>query len=210
MAREMIDSFSNAWGKINSYNLNEVSDLILTGKSIEKATANFAIVNTIPKNQNMNVLDFGCGFGRNSFGWAKKFSQWHVTGYDHPDMIANTSKYYEIHYEDTYPNNINFMTDWKLVSEQKFDYIICSLVLQHIMEEPLKEYLQCFKNMTNTLIVSGRRFNDDEKQRSTWEILEECGYYPDKFYGYNHQLIAYDKYGEKEDHNTAIYNVERN
>ena len=59
--------------------------------------------------------------------------------------------------------------------------------------------------MTNKLIVSGRRFNDDmvdDKYKNTWEIFENNGYYPS-----NINDIKYSIEGDLEEHTLCIYDL---
>ncbi len=59
--------------------------------------------------------------------------------------------------------------------------------------------------MTNKLIVSGRRFNDDmagDVYKNTWQILENNGYYPS-----NASDIKYSVEGDPEEHITCIYDL---
>jgi hypothetical protein len=59
--------------------------------------------------------------------------------------------------------------------------------------------------MTNKLIVSGRRFNDDMvygKYKNTWQILENNGYYPS-----NKDDIKYSTDGDPEEHILCIYDI---
>ena len=97
------------------------------------------------------------------------------------------------------------MVDWDLLKTMKFDCIYATLVFQHIYENDLNLYLQDIKRMTNKLIVSGRRFNDDmvdDKYKNTWEIFENNGYYPS-----NINDIKYSIEGDLEEHTLCIYDL---
>jgi hypothetical protein len=59
--------------------------------------------------------------------------------------------------------------------------------------------------MTNRLIVSGRRFNDDmvdDNYKNTWQILENNGYYPS-----NVNDIKYSIDGDLEEHTLCVYDL---
>ena len=78
-------------------------------------------------------------------------------------------------------------------------------MFQHIHEEDLNVYLNDIKSMTNRLIVSGRRFNDDSvdgKYKNTWQILENNGYHPS-----NADVIKYSIEGDPEEHITCVYDI---
>ena len=88
------------------------------------------------------VLDFGCGFGRNTFYLASENKKWTVVGYDNDAMLHKTQEYSDLHYPDTQFDNIQFNSDWNQIKTQTFDWIICWLVLQHIYVKDLKVYLK--------------------------------------------------------------------
>ncbi len=62
-------------------------------------------------------------------------------------------------------------------------------------------YIDSIKKMTDLLIVSGRRLNDDDN-KNTWEILENNGLYP-----INAEEINYQVNGDPHEHITCIYNL---
>jgi hypothetical protein len=95
------------------------------------------------------------------------------------------------------------MSDWDQLKTMNFDCIYATIVFQHIHEKDLNLYLQDIKQMTNKLIVSGRRFNDDiidGKYKNTWQILENNGYHPS-----NALDIKYFIDGDPNEHITCIY-----
>jgi 2-polyprenyl-3-methyl-5-hydroxy-6-metoxy-1,4-benzoquinol methylase len=198
----------NGWGKLSDKNLDEVSHLILTNKKACEFFTDDWLYDMIGfKEDNINVLDFGCGIGRNSFGMALHSPIWNVVGYDNQQMINKTSEYQLLKYgNNILPSNLTFSSNWDMLKESKFDGILCCLVLQHIHESDLNTYLTNFKKMTKIVIVHGRRFNDDiinGVYKNTWKILENNGFYPIQCYGSS----VYSTWGDESEHFTCIYNI---
>jgi SAM-dependent methyltransferase len=197
----------NSWANVEHYDLDVVSDLIVTGRKAKDAVPDKWLLKYLGDPEcGLKVMDFGCGMGRNTFEFGIIYPRWTIVGYDNKPMLTKTNDYYSVHYSGPVPENVKFITNWDELRTQKFDTIFCSIVLQHIYEDALKTYINDFKKMTSNLIVTGRRFNDDIKRRSTWTILEDNGLVPVTFL-YHDQVIDYKPEGNDEDHNTAIYSL---
>ena len=204
--KNMKDTF-NYWNKINILDLNTIANLILTGHTAANSFPDTWLFDHIGDiSVPLNVLDFGSGLGRNTYGIGLHSQLWNVIGYDNNSMISKADEFRKLHHRGNVFDNVFFKSNWDEIKTMKFDTIFCCIVLQHIHEEPLIKYINNFKSMTTKLIVIGRRFNDDPKKRSTWEILEENGLIPSHFYK-NNSEIAYNKDGDANDHNLAIYNL---
>lgn len=200
----MKDTF-HGWAMMSGYPLDTVVDYILTGRKATEAKPDVWMFRLIgSKQDSIRVMDFGCGIGRNTFGLANYSPKWNVVGYDNDGMLGRIDEYYKLHYPAPFPSNVSFSSSWDKLKQEKFDAIVCCLVLQHIHENALVQYINDFKSMTKTLMVTGRRVNDDIKGRSTWTILQENGLTPVRFLqGLNE--VPYNPNGSPEDHNTAIY-----
>lgn len=203
----MNDTF-NTWMKIRDFSLNEVVDLVLTNGTVETITSDMWLTPMIgDKSESLSILDFGCGVGRNIFDFSQNFPNWKFYGYDNPHMANKANEYSKIRFGKQVCDysNLELMLDWDLLKTMKFDCIYATIVFQHIHENDLNLYLQDIKQMTNRLIVSGRRFNDDMidgKYKNTWQILENNGYYPS-----NALDIKYAIEGDAEEHITCIYDI---
>jgi SAM-dependent methyltransferase len=196
----------NGWFYVDQYNLNKVVDLVLTNGTPETVQSDMWLIPFIgDKNKSISVLDFGCGVGRNIFDFSHKFKNWKFYGYDNPNMLKKAKEYsikkFNKNIED-YPN-IQLFSEWDTLTSFRFDCIYATIVFQHIHEKDLNNYLQDIKQMTNKLVVSGRRFNDDMvdwKYKNTWRILENNGFYPR-----NANQINYNVDGDPNEHITCIY-----
>lgn len=198
----------HGWSSVNILDLDATADLIVTGRKASEAKPETQIYNYIgEKYTQLNVLDFGCGFGRNTFAMGLYDDYWTIVGYDNDSMLDKVNEFCNLHYGGEIPKNVWFQSDWNRLIYHKFDTIFCCLVLQHIYEDALLKYISDFKNMTSKLIVFGRRFNDDIKKRSTWKIIEENGLTPRKFYDSSGLEITYVSDGDPNEHNLAIYTL---
>lgn len=193
------------WSAVGKFDLDKVCDLIVTGRKASEARPDVWVYPFIgDAEQPLRVLDFGCGFGRNALGIASKHDKWSVVGYDNEAMLSRVNEFAAIHYGGVIPPNLTFTSDWEKLKTETFDCIACIIVLQHIYEDALAVYANDFKKMTKRLFITGRRFNDDKNNRSTWTILGEQGLVPDKFYA-GHIEIPYKPDGDPGEHNIALY-----
>jgi 2-polyprenyl-3-methyl-5-hydroxy-6-metoxy-1,4-benzoquinol methylase len=201
----------SGWNKIAADNdLNAVAKYIVTDNTVADFVPDAWLYSSLyPTSDDVSILDFGCGIGRNSYGMALHSANWNILGYDNPAMIEKTNQYFNAKYpsEFSVPKNVFFTSNWNITRGLKFDSIMCCLVLQHITELYLSVYLNDFKSMTNELIISGRRFNDDSK-KNTWGIIENAGFVPYKCIGWSPDgfgEIKYRKDGDENEHMTCFY-----
>ncbi len=198
----------NGWSHIEQFNLNKVIDLVLTNGTSDTIKSDMWLTPMIgDKSESLSVLDFGCGVGRNIFDFSQNFQNWKFYGYDNPHMLDKANEYSKLKFNKTIYDysNIELISNWEQLKKIKFDCIYATIVFQHIHENDLNLYIQDIKRMTNKLIVSGRRFNDDmagDVYKNTWQILENNGYYPS-----NASDIKYSVEGDPEEHITCIYDL---
>ena len=193
----MRETFDNGWLAIDKCTDVEVADLIATGtKSMEDFLPNTELINCmkLDSSDEVSILDFGCGMGRNL--QAMLDTKWKLVGYDSKEMISRAKKFLKN------PNRIDFYMDWNDVKKLKFDWVIASLVFQHIQHKALRNYLQDLQKMTNNLLINGRMFNDHGG--NTWDIVFE-------YFNLNHYIgsknldEAFNKATDKEQHDTGIF-----
>ena len=160
--------------------------------------------------ERVGVLDFGCGVGRNSFALSLHSYAWSIVGYDNINMILNSQEYCQLKYRcsDVSFKNLEFECNWDAVKTKKFDCVLSVLCFQHIYESDLVTYLNDIRDLTNKMVVVGRRFNDDVDKdgnyKNTWKILESCGYIPDKLVG-SADPSEYMSDGDPDEHFTCLY-----
>ena len=203
----MIKTF-NSWNDVKKLSLDDVVDLVLTNGTAETINSDMWLTPLIGDEfKSLSILDFGCGVGRNIFDFSRNFPNWKFYGYDNPHMLDKANEYSKLKFNKTIYDysNIELIRNWEQLKKIKFDCIYATLVFQHIHENDLNLYLQDIKRMTNKLIVSGRRFNDDMvdgKYKNTWQILENNGYHPS-----NINDIKYSIEGDPEEHTLCIYDL---
>lgn len=196
------------WSDIKNKSLENISNLILTGQKPHEFNTDYWIYDIIgDKNNKTNVLDFGCGIGRNSYGMAYYSNDnWKITGYDNTEMINRTKEYHAKKYNcEPFFKNLIFSSDWNDLKNNRYDFIICCIVLQHIPEHCLIDYFKDFKKMTNKMIVAGRRFHDEMDKygnhKNTWKILRDNGF--TTVINYHEPIVSID--GNPNQHSTHIY-----
>ena len=98
-----------------------------------------------------NVLDFGCGLGRN-FPHLSGIAQ-SVVGFDLPPMIERC--------REVAGGMVDLLSpDWNQVRQLRFDLIFTTLVLQHIEPEPARAFLRDFSRMTPSVYLLTRTDTD--------------------------------------------------
>lgn len=198
----------NGWSNIKWCPFEKVVDLVLTNGDPDNLNSDYWILDIIKNNvagENLNILDFGVGIGRNIFNFSKKHPNWSFTGYDNEHMLKFTEQYCVRKFNHDISNfsNVRLESNWDVIVENKYDCIYSTIVLQHIYEDALNVYLNTFKKITNFLIVAGRRLNDDNN-KNTWEILEKNGLHP-----INSEEIGYSVDGDPHEHITCVYDLSK-
>lgn len=202
----MKDTF-HAWNDLNGKTMDEIINLIVTNCNLETIDNDHIFIDEIGcSDKKLKILDFGCGIGRNVFGFSEN-TNWNIVGYDNDAMLEKSKEYCKLKFNkkvEDFPN-ISLSSNWDVIKQMKFDSIYAILVFQHIFEEDLCKYLQDIKKMTNTMFVSGRRYNDEidkltGNHKNTWKILEDNGFHP-----YDDEYKGYTIEGDMNDHRAFCY-----
>ena len=208
----MKNSFRD-WKEVDSLSLEKVIDLVITDATLETANPDKHLYSLFGhENDNLKILDFGCGICRNAGYLSSEYPNWDIYGYDNENMLKHASNFclkkYSLNINTQ--KNLKLISDWNVLKNEKFDIIFALLVFQHIHEKDINLYLKDILKMTNKLIVFGRRYNDDfvydeDKKiifKNTWKIFENNGFYPS-----NIDNIDYSIEGDPEEHTLCIYNL---
>lgn len=189
--------------------LDQTIDHVVTGATVETITHSEFILNHIIQQKgddSLTVLDFGCGVGRNLLFLSNNLTRSTIYAYDNELMLDQARALAIKKYQQDLDKikNIVLTANWFSTKKKKFDFVYATLVFQHIKEDVLSEYLSDIRMMTDTLLVHGRRYNDDmfnNKHKNTWEILEKNGFYPTYC---DHKYITE---GDPSEHFTCLYKL---
>jgi len=129
---------------------DELRERILTGFKAGKPFTPYIPTVDLPPGPD-SVLDFGCGVGRN-FPYLQGRAR-RVYGFDLPPMIERC--------RDIAPVTVNGLwDDWSSVTQQRFDLIFASLVLQHIEPQACLSYLADFARLSPLTYLLTRTTTD--------------------------------------------------
>jgi SAM-dependent methyltransferase len=106
---------------------------------------------TLPLPAVRTVLDFGCGVGR-SFPYLKEVAS-HVTGFDLPPMVERCRELAPVQADA-------LSSDWRQLSDRRYDLIFTTLVLQHIEPDACRQYLTDFARMAPSVYLLTRASSD--------------------------------------------------
>jgi SAM-dependent methyltransferase len=142
---------------------DEIRERILTGYKDGKPFTPY--VPTLPLRSGLgNVLDFGCGLGRN-FPYLKQTAR-SVTGFDLPPMIEQCRR--------VATERVDLLSsDWDQIRALRFDLIFASLVLQHIEPDAVRTFLIDFARMSPEMYLLTRTRTDFDE--NLLDIVAETG-----------------------------------
>jgi len=145
------------WSNIKTR--SKAANLILQVKPTEKPLKeDFFLCSFMAHQHRGKVLDFGSGFGRNSFILASRCEE--LWAYDFPNML----KFLEEDFRYKNFNNIRLSSNWEEVKKQRFDAVVCCISIQHLHIDDLRSFLDDFLEITNNLYVNTRSHLDFGKE----------------------------------------------
>lgn len=103
-----------------------------------------------PKGTKMDIFDAGMGFGQYTYFMAKRFPQSKILAVDvKEEQVEDCRKFFKKNGYDNVTFEIADLT--KISYEEKFDFILCVDVMEHIVEDEL-----VFRNFLNALKKGGK------------------------------------------------------
>lgn len=187
----------------------DVMDIICTGaRDVGHMNPDDWLINITMQNvHGGHLLDFGCGVGRNAFGFALT-NRYQVAGYDNESMVSRASQFAHEKYPGARWRDLMFFHDWTLARwAGPYSAIVASLCLQHISPAALTAYLRDFRSMTDKVIVAGRRANDFGPM-NTWRLLEQAGFPTPTCYEWlTTKQRDYTPDGDPNEHMTCVYRL---
>ena len=129
---------------------DDLRERILTGFKAGKPFTPYVPTIALPPRLD-SVLDFGCGVGRN-FPYLRTRAR-RVCGFDLPPMIGRCREIAPVAVDALWD-------DWTVVTQNGFDLIFASLVLQHIEPPACRDYLAGFARMSPVTYLLTRTTTD--------------------------------------------------
>ncbi len=127
---------------------------------------------TLDEDRPQVVLDFGAGMLRNTIA-VRDFSQfWAVIAYDSESMLRRGWAAARFP-EDQFPAYGRIRCEWDWSKIESVNAVLCSIVLQHLPEDDLREALADFAEISPWLCVWGRQRLDESPDKSVWQIIAE-------------------------------------
>lgn len=140
----------------------------------------------------MDILDFGCGLGRNALALAQASPWWNIAAYDLPGMAARASDFIQ---DKPGAEQITVMDNLDMVYDSRpYDVVFACYCFQHIHPGELRPILSLLKECALRLLVIGRDWMDDTKA-NPFQFIEHEGWH----------LIGERQYDERKDHRLAWY-----
>ena len=139
------------------YSLNAIDALV--------SLARYNFVNRILNNNQLKVLDFGCGSGYGTMALKEKFRN--VTSFDvYPDGYA--------------PEGIEVCQDLNQVKKQQYDVVTCFEVIEHMDEKAQRQLMSDLHALllpTGTLFISTvRKMDPPPTENRKKEHIKELTY----------------------------------
>lgn len=181
----MLNTFKPKWSEEKT--LDKAAYDIIHGLNVEQYKAyvpQFLRLHHIGEelaNSTLTVLDFGCGLGRFCYHAGNRYPNWKIVGYDCPEMVRNAQRLW------TLPPNVELSTSWDDILSRKFELINAEIVLMHVLEPAVREYLRQFKQLLEPGALGffhATRETLDDEVTNIWDIVFSEGWdVVQKYYG---------------------------
>lgn len=156
-----------AWSRIAALPEADLKEAILTGFKQGKPFAphDFHLIE-LPEKIG-NILDFGCGIGRNFTALRDKCHR--LFAYDIPEMLTACKRYSNCH-------GVEPLWTWGELLQNRYDLAVAILVLQHFDNEQMIEYkLQRLSRQATYLYVGSRSWCDTNNRCNLFNLIEATG-----------------------------------
>lgn len=150
-----------------------------------------------PENTKMDILDAGMGFGQYTYFMAKRFPESEILAVDvKVEQITDCKKFFS---KCGYKNVTFEVADLtKIFYENKFDFILCVDVMEHIAEDEI-----VFKNFAKALKPGGKLLVNTPSNLGGSDVHED----DDESFIEEHARVGYSKEEITEKLNRAGLNV---
>jgi len=120
-----------------------------------------------------NILDYGCGIGRNAYYLGTKLKDSTVFGFDHASILSYAFDYYLSYYEeDEEPSNVILNSDWSELNQIKYDVTLCDTVFSCMKLQEVYERANELAKISSIILIIDRGFHL-ESRFTIWNDLEQ-------------------------------------
>jgi len=125
----------------------------------------------IGKNDNLNILEVGCGFGR----WAPALDGYYRS-YTGVDITEDRIKYAKSEYSRKDRTFVHVGKNWHF--GRQFDIVFCCYVLQHLLVPDTVDLLKCMRDSlkpNGKILAWEQKIGDFSLEDAEWAYLNDGG-----------------------------------
>jgi len=166
---EFNDTADPFWRDVAKASVDDIREALITGYKDGKPFHAHNYLLLRPGAERCNILDFGCGIGRN-FRVLNQYAH-RLAGFDIPEMIDACKR-------ECAQADVELYSDWSRVGELSFDLTVATLVLQHLIPgESLTFYLGEIARISPYLYVASRAWCDGEGHANVLREILDSGHF---------------------------------